>query len=49
MAKNKRPAQRERVENNKKLRLYGIINDGTFNIIWYDKKHKIYLSKKKHT
>lgn len=32
-----------------KLRLYGIINDGIFNIIWYDKEHKIYPSAKKHT
>ena len=25
-----------------KLRLYGMLEDGIFNIIWYDKNHEIY-------
>ncbi len=30
-------------------RLYGILQDGVFNIIWYDCNHEICPSKKKHT
>lgn len=31
-----------------KPRLYGIIDNGVFDVIWYDKEHEIYKSKKKH-
>lgn len=31
------------------LRLYGILEDGVFNILWYDPNHEIYESKKSHT
>lgn len=32
-----------------KKRLYGILDDGIFRIVWYDAEHEIYISKKKHT
>lgn len=32
-----------------KKRLYGVIEDGVFLMIWYDREHEIYPSKKKHT
>lgn len=32
-----------------KTRLYGIIEDGVYNIIWYTNNHDICLSYKKHT
>ena len=32
-----------------KLRLFGYIENGIFNIIWYDKNHEICPSPKKHT
>lgn len=34
--------------NNKK-RLFGIINDNKFSIIWYDQEHEVYPYDKKHT
>ena len=30
-------------------RLYGILEDGTFRVIWYDEDHEIYKSTKRHT
>ena len=30
-------------------RLYGVIDDGAFEIIWYDKEHEIYESHKRNT
>lgn len=30
-------------------RLYGILDEGVFNIIWFDKHHEIYPSHKSHT
>lgn len=30
-------------------RLYGSISNGIFNVIWYDKDHEIYKSKKRNT
>ncbi len=32
-----------------KSRLYGLVDDGVFTIIWYDNAHEIYPSNKKHT
>lgn len=32
-----------------KKRIWGVINDGVFNIIWYDLNHEVCESKKKHT
>ncbi|MGM0155374.1 hypothetical protein IGK30_003240 [Enterococcus sp. AZ178] len=32
-----------------KTRIYGILQDGTFSILWYDCNHEIYPSKMKHT
>lgn len=32
-----------------KKRLYGIIDNGKFYIVWYTSDHDIYLSNKKHT
>ena len=32
-----------------KLRLYGILHDGTYQIVWCDVEHEIYPSKKKGT
>lgn len=29
------------------VRLYGIIEDGVFNVLWYDPKHEIYPSMKR--
>lgn len=34
---------------NGKTRIYGLLNNGIFNILWYDCKHEIYPSKKKNT
>lgn len=30
-------------------RLYGILEEGVFRIIWFDENHEIYKSKKRHT
>lgn len=32
-----------------KTRIYGILRDGIFSILWYDENHEIYPSEKKHT
>ncbi|MFR6280946.1 MAG: hypothetical protein ACLUKK_07170 [Lacrimispora saccharolytica] len=32
-----------------KVRLYGILEDGVFFILWYDPEHEIYPSHKRHT
>lgn len=32
-----------------KTRIYGILRDGIFSILWYEKEHEIYPSVKKHT
>lgn len=34
---------------NNKERLFGILIDGVFHIVWYDKEHQICPSKMKHT
>lgn len=34
---------------NGKTRLYGVLENGVFNILWFDSEHEIYPSKKKHT
>lgn len=34
---------------NNKVRLIGILENGTFRILWYDENHEICPSKKKHT
>lgn len=36
-----------RLSNTK--RLFGILNDGVFRVLWYDPKHEICPSTKKHT
>jgi len=30
-------------------RLYGIVDEGVFNILWYDPEHEVYPVTKKHT
>lgn len=32
-----------------KLRLYGFLLDNVFHVVWWDPKHEIWESKKKHT
>ena len=32
-----------------KIRLYGLIIEGIYYVLWYDNQHEIYPSKKKHT
>lgn len=32
-----------------KTRIYGILRDGIFSILWYEEEHEIYPSVKKHT
>lgn len=32
-----------------KLRLFGIMNDNVFSIVWYDEDHEIYPVEKRHT
>ena len=32
-----------------KTRIYGILRDGILSVLWYDEKHEIYPSEKKHT
>lgn len=34
---------------NGKTRLYGLLSDGIYSILWYDSNHEIYTSKKKNT
>lgn len=34
---------------NGKTRIYGILQDGVFSLLWYDCEHEICPSKKKHT